>query len=1087
MGVCTGPNNNNSGWVGGVRAVNPPGPGPTPSPPVPPEARMDFNDDAWPLVDVPHDFVIDGTVNASDPASGHSYLPRAVGWYRKHFNLPQEWGGGGEGSNNAIWLYFGGVFRSADFYINGIHVLSHACGYTSIPLRLDNATGIKFGNGTSNTNVLAIYVNALTGSGWWYEGGGIYRHVELISAPALHIDQDGVYAPSKITGKVSPVEESGTSTNTAAAAAAETTTAAAAAQGGLWAESASIDASVDVINSGSESVASGACAVLDLFDANGARVSGTAVKTQTVIGANGGKVQIKASFSLDNAQLWTIRRPYLYTLRTRVSASCNSDPSAAAAAASAAAGDVGDADSATLVVDDMGRKNFIINDDNIFDEVNVTLGVRSLKYTADSGLIMNGEHVKVRGFCDHNNFAVVGMAVPDRVNLFRAQASRSVGGNGRRTSHNPPNPSMLDIYDRVGVVVMDENRQFSNTTAYVENMGQMVRRDRQHASVIIWSFCNEAGCEGTAEQGGPRFKAITEKFAPGTTTLANMFTYNDLLSHSIDVQGFSHRDFGTFVAARKAMPSKPLFASECCSCISQRGEDFTRNNTNVNFNAGCVAGQTNTSNGVPWIVGTMVWTLMDYYGEPAFGGWPHVSSSFGSFDLAGFPKAAVAWYRSNWLYRVPDESSDKPFATGSSAHVAHLVEHWNPPPPPPPPTPSMHQLFGVGCDGTTNQRIKYSGNSSTGGTLINSHGMCATAQGASNETVSFSPCAADANVDAAAAAAGGALVAASQRFILSPQGQLESVAFSGSCLDLWTATGPSVGTWPCFHPAAVNQKWAISTTDSTVHQVNSNVCLSDTNSGTPNGRLRVLNGYTDAPRARLEVNGATVDDAANVYDPATGGQSWASFGSVSYAKGNVTLIAMDSNNRTLASHTRLTAGKVAAIALQIDAPSEVTGTGSAVYADGQDVALIRATLVDAKGTHVNAMENDIRVSFRVVSGPGRVVGTHNGDPTCHENNHAPSHMAYHGLVRAVVMVTVDAASNTDAQRKRVREIDAEGGQGPTRVLAPGQSLRLDDQMIVVEASASGLNPVRISIPVSTDPKDAVLAVAAKSAGKPVVV
>merc|ERR1719284_1249389 len=92
-------------------------------------------------------------------------------------------------------------------------------------------------------------------------------------------------------------------------------------------------------------------------------------------------------------------------------------------------------------------------------------------YDANDGFFLNNEHFKVRGFCDHNNFAIVGMAVPERVNLFRAQASRAVGGNGRRTSHNPPDPAMLDIYDRVGIVVMDENRLFDNVTRYVTNMG----------------------------------------------------------------------------------------------------------------------------------------------------------------------------------------------------------------------------------------------------------------------------------------------------------------------------------------------------------------------------------------------------------------------------------------------------------------------------------------------------------------------------------------------------------------------------------------------------------------------------------------
>ena len=87
----------------------------------------------------------------------------------------------------------------------------------------------------------------------------------------------------------------------------------------------------------------------------------------------------------------------------------------------------------------------------VVDSYNVTTGARTVRWDADKGLFINDEHIKMRGFCDHSNFGGVGSAVPDRVNLFRAQASRSVGGNGRRTSHNPPDPAMLDIYDRLGV------------------------------------------------------------------------------------------------------------------------------------------------------------------------------------------------------------------------------------------------------------------------------------------------------------------------------------------------------------------------------------------------------------------------------------------------------------------------------------------------------------------------------------------------------------------------------------------------------------------------------------------------------------
>ena len=156
-----------------------------------------------------------------------------------------------------------------------------------------------------------------------------------------------------------------------------------------------------------------------------------------------------------------------------------------------------------------------------------------LEIRCKSWLFLNEEHYKVRGFCDHNQFAVVGMGVPARIKLFRAQALRAVGGNGRRFSHNPPDPIMLDIYDNVGVVVMDENRLFDNNTKYVENMGALVKRDRNHPSITILSFCNEAGCEGNREAGGPSFREITYELDGSRPVLANMFTFNDLLSHTI--------------------------------------------------------------------------------------------------------------------------------------------------------------------------------------------------------------------------------------------------------------------------------------------------------------------------------------------------------------------------------------------------------------------------------------------------------------------------------------------------------------------------------------------------------------------------
>ena len=266
-------------------------------------------------------------------------------------------------------------------------------------------TRLKYADSTEasdSTNVLAIYVDSDTGaSGWWYEGGGIYRHVWLTVSSPIHIAPDGIGTYSNISA--SSVSSSAT-------------------DGGadylLVASTASLHVRVAIDNTASGDEAEGQVK-LTLLDARGAQVGQQSVPF-------GG---IKAGASLEVAgvvaptrpvQLWTIRQPALYTLRAEVMLG------GGAAAA---------------------------------DAVDTTVGFRSLAFDANAGMSMNGEKVKVRGFCDHNNFASTGMAVPDRVKLFRAQASRSVGGNGRRTSHNAPDPMMLSIYDRVGVTVMGENRK----------------------------------------------------------------------------------------------------------------------------------------------------------------------------------------------------------------------------------------------------------------------------------------------------------------------------------------------------------------------------------------------------------------------------------------------------------------------------------------------------------------------------------------------------------------------------------------------------------------------------------------------------
>jgi hypothetical protein len=150
------------------------------------------------------------------------------------------------------------------------------------------------------------------------------------------------------------------------------------------------------------------------------------------------------------------------------------------------------------------------------------------------------------------------------------------------------------------------------------------------------SFCNEQGCSGSAEAGSVAFREATYRADGTRPTLANMNSdFGGVLSRTIDVQGFSHSTRSVVDSYHKSYPTKPLYMSECCSCTSDRDSGFP---------AACAQSQTNISDAIPYIAGTMVWTLFDYYGEPS-GDWPAVSSSFGQIDLAGFPKDIMYWYR----------------------------------------------------------------------------------------------------------------------------------------------------------------------------------------------------------------------------------------------------------------------------------------------------------------------------------------------------------------------------------------------------------------------------------------------------------
>ena len=625
IGTSDDCNHPSSAWVGGGRDTVPP-------PPTNGPAGKDFNDSSWELVDLPHDGIISGVYDQNGPRS-HAYLPIDTVWYRKHFNLPSEWKG------KTIWVYFEGVFRASTTYLNGQQLLYHDSGYTSFSVRLDNATSVMYGEGEENENVLAVQAGSNSHySGWWYEGGGIYRHNHLVSANPVHIVVDSVYGASDVTGTISDHDPKDPSKG----------------------QFADVDfyPMVEVVNDGKDQA--NVMVKFDIIDESGNN-KGTVTSPKTTIDAGKTVVVNMTIPKVSNIELWSIARPCLYKLQVCILSA---------------------------------------SDSSLLDNVTYTIGARQSTWDPNTGFYLNGKHFIWRGFNNHNDFTGVGVAVPDRVNLFRGQMMRAVGANSWRMSHNPPFPVMLDILDTIGVIVWDENRQFGPNPIWVQDQTDMVRRDRNHPSIMVWSFCNEAGC-GSGDKNGAatNFTVVSKQQDPFRPVTANMF--NDIdspLSQAIDVQGFSHQGGSVFDNFHEKVPTKAVIGSECCSCVTQRGEDFSDKTNHIlsNFNADCNKGQTGNQLNRKFVAGCMVWTLFDYYGEPAEGGWPHVSSSFGSIDLAGFAKASAYWYRSWWYYRAKSNQTDGGYdvpinppmlvnpndasatENPTEGYMVHIVQKWEP-------------------------------------------------------------------------------------------------------------------------------------------------------------------------------------------------------------------------------------------------------------------------------------------------------------------------------------------------------------------------------------------------------------------------
>ena len=309
------------------------------------------------------------------------------------------------------------------------------------------------------------------------------------------------------------------------------------------------------------------------------------------------------------------------------------------------------------------------------DRVETEFGVRTFAFDAEKGFLLNGKPYVLKGTCNHQDHAGVGSALPDRLQYFRIARLKEMGSNAYRTAHNPPTPELLEACDRLGMLVMDESRLLGSDALNLDRLDRLVRRDRNHASVAIWSIANEEfGTAGTPSGGrvATTMQALIKRLDPTRPVTYNAPVGNEFpgINEVIEVRGWSyHIGADNMDAYHAAHPSQPNVGSEQGSTVSTRGiyaNDKERGYVSAyDDNAPSWA---NTAeqwwsffDTRPWLSGGFVWTGFDYRGEPTPYGWPCINSHFGIFDTCGFPKDNFWYYKSWW----------------TGAPVLHLLPHWN--------------------------------------------------------------------------------------------------------------------------------------------------------------------------------------------------------------------------------------------------------------------------------------------------------------------------------------------------------------------------------------------------------------------------
>ena len=556
----------------------------------------DFDDQKWRKLDLPHDWSVEGRLSPT-LASCTGYLPAGIAWYRKHFTLTD-----GKISDTVLtkdanartYIYFEGVYNRSEVYLNG-HLLGvRPSGFASF--LYDMTPYLQEGD-----NVLSVRVDhSRIADSRWYTGSGIYRDVWMISAPEVHLAQWGTgYSATKITDSQATV-------------------------------------AVEVAVDGASSAKRGLLVKVEIVDAKGKSVAKRSASVKAVEDA-----KTTLSLNVPKPHRWSLSDPYLYTIKTQLI---------------------------------MGGK--------VIDGNEIKAGLRTLTFDSNKGFALNDNWMKVKGVCLHHDAGTLGAVVPEAVWERRLIKLKEIGVNAIRCSHNPQAPVLYDLCDRLGLLMMDEASDewefpkrkwvegwnvgipaFDGTYDFFEewidrDVTDMVRRDRNHPSIIMWSIGNEVDYPndpyshpildgGNAVINQPMFGGydpkrpnaerigkIAKRLAacvrsidtsrPVTGALAGVVMSNQTeYPEAVDVVGYNYTE-NRYDEDHQAYPDRVIYGSENGvgyeAWTSVRDKEF--------------------------IFGQFIWTGTDYLGES--GRWPSRGLHTGLLDFGSFPKPRGHFRASLW-------------------------------------------------------------------------------------------------------------------------------------------------------------------------------------------------------------------------------------------------------------------------------------------------------------------------------------------------------------------------------------------------------------------------------------------------------